>query len=406
MLSAFQTDNPEQVIIDACQEVFGPMFFANRSLQVTAFSRQYPTGSINQNWDDFWELGALSVTALTNMQESEYMKKISGKWDCEVFYEEKAGDYPYSMMISQENSERKLTGQLTIISREPFQDYEKQLAVTLKRVLCMVANNNVIEERISVVQSLYQDFLSGRKADEVSFDTFYQMQGWKTDQYCMVVILKMDQPSLASSLYHIRVLRKHFPNILFCSSSALSEELEEEIVCCVPLEHLKKGMSQNRFGVERPTGLFQLAESLNMQYFCSYPLMGIEQLAAQFRQAQICRQQGKNWYYDCALQELTDLRSSSLIRKLALHPAPARILRYDHQKNTDYYHILETYLRCERDRVLTAGKLYQHKNTLVYRLGKIRELFALNLEDPYEREYLLFSFRCMDLYLETDTTIA
>jgi hypothetical protein len=400
MLSAFQAENPEQAIIDACSEVFGPMFFANRSLQITAFSRQYPVGSINRSWDDFWELGTLSVTALTRMQKSQYMKKLSDKWDCEVFYEEKAEHYPYSMMISQENAEHKLTGQMTIISREPFQEYEKHLASFLKRVLCMVSSRQVTEDRISVVQSLFQDFLAGRKTDEASFHTFYQMQGWKPEQYCMVIILKMTQPALATSLYYIKSLRSYFPNGLFCSSSTLSDEREEEIVCCILLEHQKKGMRENRFGMEIPQGLFQLAEKLGLQYFCSYPAAGVEQLPAQYRQAQTCQQRGKQWYYDCALADLADFRSSSLRRRLALHPALERIQQYDRKKNTSFYEMLKTYLRCERNRVLTARMLYLHKNTLVYRLGKVIELFALDLDSPYEREYLLLSFRCRDLYLE------
>jgi hypothetical protein len=399
MFSAFQTENPEQVIIDACSKVFGPMFFTNRSLQITAFSRQYPAGSINSNWDDFWELGTLSVTVLTHMQNSEYMNKLSEKWDCEVFYETQAENYPYSMMISQENSECRLTGQMTIISREPFQEYEKHLAVSLKQALCLVANHKVTEERISVAQSLIQDFLAGRKTDEASYHMFYQMQGWKQDQYCMVIILKMAQPALAASLYCVKSLRKYFPNILFCSSSTLSDEREEEIVCCVPLEHLKPGGPGNRFGTEIPEGLFQLAEKLDLQYFCSYPMVGVEQLAAQYHQAQTCLQRGNSMYYDCALSELADFRSSPLTRRLALHPALSRMKQYDREKHTSFYEMVKTYLRCERDRVLTARALYLHKNTLVYRLGKVRDLFSLELDSPYEREYLLLSFRCLDLSL-------
>ena len=55
MLSAFQKENPEQVIIDACKTVFGPMFYTNMSLQITAFSRQYPENSINENiaWNKY-----------------------------------------------------------------------------------------------------------------------------------------------------------------------------------------------------------------------------------------------------------------------------------------------------------------------------------------------------------------
>lgn len=46
--------------------------------------------------------------------------------------------------------------------------------------------------------------------------------------------------------------------------------------------------------------------------------------------------------------------------------------------------------------LLIAGELFVHKNTLVYRLQKIIDLFELDLDNPYEREYLLFSFRCLN----------
>jgi hypothetical protein len=226
------------------------------------------------------------------------------------------------------------------------------------------------------------------------------MQGWKPEQYCMVIILKMSQPSLAACLYQIKILREYFPNILFCTSSTLSEEREEEIVCCVPLERLKKEIPGNRFGTEIPEGLFQMAEKLELKYFCSYPLTGIEQLAEQYHQAQTCQQQGKTWYYDCALSDLADFNSSRLTRRLALHPALKRLLQYDQQKHSSFYEMVKMYLRCERDRGLTAKNLYLHKNTLVYRLGKAAELFSLDLDAPYEREYLLLSFRCMDLDMD------
>lgn len=66
----------------------GPVFFTDTSLQVTAFSRQYPKGSVNRNWDDFWDIGTLSVDSLVQMQKGKYMEMLPQKWDCEIFYEE------------------------------------------------------------------------------------------------------------------------------------------------------------------------------------------------------------------------------------------------------------------------------------------------------------------------------
>ena len=76
------------------------------------------------------------------------------------------------------------------------------------------------------------------------------------------------------------------------------------------------------------------------------------------------------------------------------NPALAKIQLYDQIHHTDFYHILRIYLECERDRVLTAQKLFVHKNTLVYRLKKITTLFCLDLDSVYEREYLMVSYLC------------
>mgnify|MGYP004638362043 CR=1 FL=1 len=152
MLSAFQSENPEQTIIDACADLFGPIFFINNSLQITAFSRQYPKGSINKNWDDFWDFGALSVDSLVHMQNGTYMEKIPQKWNCEIFYEKYAGNYPYSMMISQENAAHQLTGQMVFISRTPFETYQEHLALILKQALCLVAGHETHTLQGNVIQ--------------------------------------------------------------------------------------------------------------------------------------------------------------------------------------------------------------------------------------------------------------
>lgn len=396
MLSAYLNENPEQGIIDACKDIFGPMFFATMSLQVTAFSRQYPKGSINRNWDDFWEIGTLSINSLNRMQKGQYLEKMSHAWDCEVFCEKYAENYPYSMMISQENAAHKLTGQLTVISRTPFEEYHRHLAIFLKRALCLVAGREGGAEQSSVAQSLFEDFLLGKHTDAASFHTFYQMQGWKPENYCMIVLLGKENMAIAACTYHVKALRKAFPNALFCTGYGLPGQSDREIVCCLPLENRKKQTVDNPFPAEIPEGFFKLAERTGLDYFCSYPFTGVEHLAGQYVQAKTCRDRGEKFYYACALRDLAGLESSEEVRRLALHPALDRILLYDREKGTSFYEILKVYLRCERNRVLTARQLFVHKNTLVYRLEKMVRLFSLDLDDSYEREYLLFSIRCLD----------
>ena len=67
-----------------------------------------------------------------------------------------------------------------------------------------------------------------------------------------------------------------------------------------------------------------------------------------------------------------------------------RILeREDEEKNTEFYDTLKTYFLCGHNAVETANILHIHRNTLIYRLKKIRELTGMDIEDVKKSEELL-----------------
>ena len=387
MLSAFRKPNPEQRIIDACKNIFGPMFFSDNSLYITAFSKHYPKGSINKNWDDFWDYGTLSVDALIHMQNGTYIEKLPKKWNCEVFYEKYAPEYPYSMMISQENAQQELTGQLTLISKEPFQPYHLQLAQVLKQALCLVSGHENEIQQGSIVQNLFREFLLGKRLDSSGFNRFYQMKKWTPKQICILMILSKKNSPLKSTLYHLRSLCTYFPEIVFCNGLSGSE-----IICYIPISPIIDKKSGVIKDFSYPHAFLDMISKLNFQYFCSYPVVGIQNVYEQYQQALSSMKNNTSAYYTCALMDLISLNQSPQLRQLALHPVLKKISEYDQVHHTDFYKILRIYLRCERDRVKTAKELFVHKNTLVYRLHKIEELFSINLESAYEREYLIVSF--------------
>ncbi len=82
-------------------------------------------------------------------------------------------------------------------------------------------------------------------------------------------------------------------------------------------------------------------------------------------------------------------------RHLLVHPALYRLRNFDEQHGTAYLDTLRVYLESERSLAGTAQRLYIHRNTLLYRLEKLRELVSLDLDDPALRLHLLFSFCLM-----------
>jgi purine catabolism regulator len=71
----------------------------------------------------------------------------------------------------------------------------------------------------------------------------------------------------------------------------------------------------------------------------------------------------------------------------------------DHE-GSDKGHLLETlraYFQCNGNVMQTARELYIHRNTLLYRLGRIRELGPFDLEDAESRLQLQLALRAHEL---------
>lgn len=101
-------------------------------------------------------------------------------------------------------------------------------------------------------------------------------------------------------------------------------------------------------------------------------------------------------YQDCALEFLRRAVSDQMPAEVLAAPALVQLKQLDEENATEYYKTLKVYLTMERDIPRAAQELIIHRTTLSYRLRKIQELMNLNLEDPMQRLYLLWSFYLLE----------
>jgi len=80
-----------------------------------------------------------------------------------------------------------------------------------------------------------------------------------------------------------------------------------------------------------------------------------------------------------------------------LHRALRILLRYDSENETDLTETLRTYLEQNRNIKETAEKLFLHRNSLVYRINRIQELCAINLNDVNTCLLLRVSFMILTI---------
>lgn len=75
-----------------------------------------------------------------------------------------------------------------------------------------------------------------------------------------------------------------------------------------------------------------------------------------------------------------------------------KIIEHDKKNETNFLKTLEAYIMCNGSISKTATQLYIHRNTCIYRMEKIKELFRIDYDDPYIRADIL-NCLCIIQYL-------
>lgn len=86
------------------------------------------------------------------------------------------------------------------------------------------------------------------------------------------------------------------------------------------------------------------------------------------------------------------------------HPAITLLTRYDEENGSNLRMTLYFYLLSDKSVAEAAKLLQMHRNTVMYKLKKINELCALDLNDPNLCERLLFSCQLARYYEEINRT--
>ena len=85
---------------------------------------------------------------------------------------------------------------------------------------------------------------------------------------------------------------------------------------------------------------------------------------------------------------------------LLIHPAVINLYRYDLEHNTNLEEVLYYYLINHRSLELTAKNLFMHRNTIVNKIRKIRELTPVDMDSPEVQTHLIISHYLLNYCLK------
>lgn len=150
-------------------------------------------------------------------------------------------------------------------------------------------------------------------------------------------------------------------------------------------------------------------ETLRQQAIANKLLIGVSNMFHDLTQTRKHYQQAKeaiilnNTYNDWTVTYFSLIAPVRVLHIVREHddlisycmPELMDLLAVDKQSNTDYMTTLYCYLEFFGNTSAAAAKLHIHKNTLLYRLSKIRDILHCSLEEGEDNYKLMMSFRIL-----------
>ncbi len=381
---AAMSNTPEQDLIDACDGMFGPMFLMDLNLNLIAFSKGFELGQVNEIWDDYIRYQNPSLKTIRRMKASNYSKLLPHKHDCLIYEEPNAAPYSYGVMVSYCEYSGKLLGQLAIASDAPIGECEIQLARCIESALTRLRFKTIFGNANSYAEGIFYTVISGEAIDEHTLKKLLILQDWEEgDHFCIVQAIAIDVETALLETYRNKLRDSLRGSIVVVYHGKLVAMIKTDDKAQISeILHGIAAETEMLFGVSKLfTGITKM------------PIYTAQALDALKYGGRI--EQAVTDFHDCGLYSILHAVDSDFTM-CSLHPLLFALRTFDRENETEYYGTLRVFLQYERSYLTASKALFVHRNTIQYRINKILELYPVDLNDPYEREYLLASYRFLD----------
>ncbi|MFA6844999.1 MAG: helix-turn-helix domain-containing protein [Sphaerochaetaceae bacterium] len=169
---------------------------------------------------------------------------------------------------------------------------------------------------------------------------------------------------------------------------------EDAVAALFPLEESIGLSSAQRVSLEK------IAEKYKMRIGISFSFSHIEDFADFYRQAvsalaftsRLGKESRVADYRDIELYDLLSQFGDKASLPLFRHPVLDLLLKHDKENNSQLYDTLCVFVEEGGSIKNTAARLFLHRNSLMYRLARIKELSGMDISDPSTLFLLRFSY--------------
>ena len=384
-----------QGVVDLAYEVFkNPIVLLDGNNRVLGMTREYSPDSLDEEWEYLCKYGYSSLNAV---QQMRYDYNTFDYW----YHGPKRFNFSGSNFLGYEGltycmyCNDSICGRINVLAKDRElntgdSQLLEQVAMMLEPMLGQIYYESVLNNT-----NVFYNILFGNPYDQKQLDTQLCYQQWHADDNYYLTIVEVTgrdhhpaSDSAVEQLLHVLarqatgcMVMKKQPYILLLGTKNLSTEPS-----MTPIFNMLTGHNPIRIAF-------------------SLPAHGIKQTAFLYEQALYALNEGKRCHPESRFYDFFDyaidyiLESGALLSSVqACMPAVLELYERHQQNGDELFRTLQIYLENERSISRTSEALYTHRNTVLYRIRKIQDLFDHDLSDSYTREYTLLSIKILYLY--------
>lgn len=372
-----------------------PWYLADASFRVQVISKSFDVEELSVIWRFMKRQKHVPVDVILRLAESGKLEKMNRTKHA---YLEEAGPFNFPFVSKTICSEKGIIGHFFIIGvYTKICSYELEIAEFFGNLL-----NKQVEYDSTYMPTMgryYDNYFidliesSDSSGKEILTKVFDHL-GWKPDDSYILLILRSlkghDFQTNLSGL-KIHVLEKTYPCKAFPYRGDIVvilniSKLSAKEVFHKQLQKILLPINKNFGGTSGYSEIFKGEKNFNsLKIFYHQALASLN-----FLENGIFHE--PKGYDDIALFYLCKKMSEFLSPKMFCHPDIEILRQYDTENHTSLENTLYQYLINEENTMETARQLYIHRNSLLYRLDKIKSLTNINFKNPNDRIRLIFAY--------------
>jgi len=379
-------------VIETGYEILNnPIMLMDTSYKVLSYKTD--TTVNDEVWDDLVTRGYSSYKYVTKFKYERIIEKVL------------QNEYPVILDTGVAEKIRRIIGKIQVNDKcmgylavleytQPFQGHDVKIA----KLICEVISSIMKEDKwqknsIGLMwENLIQDLLEGRVTEEAELSDRLKSCEWAPENNLCMVSVDMSRFNDPSFIDYFRVqihrLAPQCRSIYYNDAVSIIIEAEKKDAHDNNINNLISFLKENGLHAgcsEAFSDLFDIGRYYNQSRKALFfgELMDPKNRMAEY----------KNYVLNDFIYET----SRSLDMKSFCHAGVLNLYEFDKNNGTEYYRTLYEYLKKDKNVIATAEALFIHRNTVNYRLEKIKELLGIRLRETEETIHILMTYKMMEI---------